>query len=1421
MKKTLLPLVTVAALLAMPIGQAWAAPKPTPPVDNSGGQMNMSASQMAASQPAMDGWDMVQMRTTAAMRAKAARNARAKGKPAQAVAVNNFDPAKGPDYFGTTPNYANSPLPHITWKTTAGSHTAGENVILPLYDPTTRSLLNPLDGTSVIDVCSADSPYQIVAVLGFPGADTPTCANRTVDGGSMRVGIDPINKVPQLDMAKVNISGGIRKFIEPLPSLLAPTPGSKMLNYDKNKADPKTAYIPVATPDKVSYPGTDYYEIGLTDYYQTFSPDLAPTKLRGYYQENDPTLAASRPYYLGPVILATSGTPVRIKFTNHLPTGSGGDLFIPTDTTAMGAGMGPDGVTPYGQNRATLHLHGGLTPWISDGTPHQWTTPVGDDTKYPKGVSVVSVPDMAPVQTVNMDGTKKAANATTDGSLTFYYTNFQNARLMWYHDHAYGLTRLNVYAGEVAGYVLTDPAERGLVDAGTIPGNDAPGGEGIPLIIQDKTFVPDDDASGYFNNGQAPGQLSGQDPTWNTATWGGKGSLWFPHVYMPNQNPYDNSGANAMGRWDYGPWFWPIFGKSAGLQHGEIPNPYATAAMPWEPPMIPGTPSTYTLAKHLATSDVSLVPEAFVDTPVVNGVAYPYLSVDPKAYRFRILNGANDRFFNLQMYCSAADKPNAALGLYKVVDTRPMWASTDPNTMPQNPAAGEVPMVPAVQTDGYPANWPTDGRAGGVPDPAAAAGHFLQIGTESGVLPNVVEVNNSPVGYNYNRRDIVVLNIDVRALTLGPAERADVVYDFSVPKAMGCNNVILYNDAPAPVPAFDPRNDYYTNNPDLTDSGGAPSTLPGYGPNTRTIMQFRISGATAVPFDAAKLQAAIPKLFSQTQHKPITPETRYAAAYPGDPIGTSDAYSRIQDNNLSFVTSTAGQGADLQLVSGGSGYAPKVTITRAPTDTVRAGDPPRVEAQAVPIIGRNGIIAGITVVNPGTLYRVAPTVTVSTPMPSALVPVPVTATAIAVRGTAGTTRNTITGITMTNRGSGYSSGATLIIDAAVDPVTLQPTGFQATGSATVDLNTGAVSAVTLTQSGNGYTTAPNVTISDPLYVGGVKATAIAIVSTKSAKSITVKMEPKAIQELFEMDYGRMNATLGVELPFTNAANQTTLPLGYAEPVTEFMKPSDMGQQIGSTRDGTEIWKITHNGVDSHTIHFHLSDVQLVNRVGWDGAIRPPDDNELGWKESVRMNPLEDAIVAMRPETPPLPFKIGDSIRPIDPSMPIGHPTTFLNPKTGQADVIDTNQPTNLGWEYVWHCHLLGHEENDMMRPVDFAGSPVAPTILGAASAAPGTATVTWQDNGNWTVTNFVVQRADNRDFTGAVQTLSDRGAGVGPLVQPWQGSAGSVSLGGVVPATASSFPDSGLTAGTYYYRVRAESANGFSQWSDSASVTVN
>ena len=84
-------------------------------------------------------------------------------------------------------------------------------------------------------------------------------------------------------------------------------------------------------------------------------------------------------------------------------------------------------------------------------------------------------------------------------------------------------------------------------------------------------------------------------------------------------------------------------------------------------------------------------------------------------------------------------------------------------------------------------------------------------------------------------------NVDKHSLLLAPAERADVIVDFS--KFAG-KTLILYNDAPAAFPARVAGYDYYTGGPDLTP-GGAPTTLPGYGPNTRTIMQVKVAGRHA------------------------------------------------------------------------------------------------------------------------------------------------------------------------------------------------------------------------------------------------------------------------------------------------------------------------------------------------------------------------------------------------------------------------------------------------------------------------------------------------------------------------------------------------------------------------------------------------
>ena len=322
--------------------------------------------------------------------------------------------------------------------------------------------------------------------------------------------------------------------------------------------------------------------------------------------------AVDDPHFLGPVIVATKNTPVRIVFYNLLPTGSDGDLFLPTDSTVMGSGMGPDpdmadpmdegtvmdmvrnpmcGEYPkdydcFKDNRATLHLHGGTSPWISDGTAHQWTTPAGEfaTTAWPKGVDVAQVPDM-----VNNPAVPDCS-AADSGCLSFYYTNQQSARLLFYHDHSWGITRLNVYAGEAAGYLITDATEQKLVAPG---GALASVGIGIPLVIQDRTFVPD------------AAQLAAADPTWDASRWGGYGNFWYHHVYMSAQNPGDPGGMSAYGRWMYGPWFWP----PATPMHGPIANPYYNM----DPLQIrgfthtPGSAMQPRRPRHLAVPDRSVL----------------------------------------------------------------------------------------------------------------------------------------------------------------------------------------------------------------------------------------------------------------------------------------------------------------------------------------------------------------------------------------------------------------------------------------------------------------------------------------------------------------------------------------------------------------------------------------------------------------------------------------------------------------------------------------------------------------------------------------------------------------------------------------------------------------------------------------------
>jgi len=279
--------------------------------------------------------------------------------------------------------------------------------------------------------------------------------------GASVFGILSRSSVSAVTAVTNGVSPAIRKFIVPLRGL-------------------GTGGIPVATPDTTTYPGVDFYKMGVAQHSEWLHPDLPATgtTLWGYYDRGATTGADKRNVHLGGVIVANQNKPVRINVSNDLGTGA---HILPVDYSLMGA--------MDGDRRICTHLHGGFTPWMSDGTPYQTIAP--DNTTL--GASMVDwLPD-------------------NSGALThdLWYPNQQTPRLMWYHDHSLGTTRLNAYAGIASAYLLTGPDEVNFINsANFLQGNPV----GIPLVFQDKIFKAVADQ------------------------WGNPGDLWYPSTY-PNNIP--------------------------------------------------------------------------------------------------------------------------------------------------------------------------------------------------------------------------------------------------------------------------------------------------------------------------------------------------------------------------------------------------------------------------------------------------------------------------------------------------------------------------------------------------------------------------------------------------------------------------------------------------------------------------------------------------------------------------------------------------------------------------------------------------------------------------------------------------------------------------------------------------------------------
>lgn len=236
-----------------------------------------------------------------------------------------------------------------------------------------------------------------------------------------------------------------------------------------------------------------FYHINMRQAKHRFHKSFPATTIWGY-----------NGLYPGPTLEVQKDVPVKVKWVNSLPD----KHLLPLDHTLHGTMDTPD-------VRTVVHLHGANVAADSDGHPEAWYT---RDNKY------------------------TGAKYTRD---VYEYTNHQAGCTMWYHDHAIGITRLNVYSGLAGFYLIRDFLEKRL--------NLPEGPYEIPLLIQDKSFNAD-------------------------------GSLFYPDNATP-----------------------------------PVPNP------------IPSTPSFF-----------------FGNTIVVNGKVWPYLEVEPRKYRFRILNGSNLRGYDLK-----------------------------------------------------------------------------------------------------------------------------------------------------------------------------------------------------------------------------------------------------------------------------------------------------------------------------------------------------------------------------------------------------------------------------------------------------------------------------------------------------------------------------------------------------------------------------------------------------------------------------------------------------------------------------------------------------------------------------------------------------------------------------------------------------
>ena len=335
----------------------------------------------------------------------------------------------------------------------------------------------------------------------------------------------------QLNPAQIPLKPSrIPQFVDPLPHFA----GNRV---DASGGNLIIKYVPV--PGQIAVSTGTRLVSGVVG---PLAPTVGMAKLWGYSISNDGGATFTPAHWPAYTIVAKKGTAVNIEYRNELQGETYASVNLIADQTlhwAAPTGMDMMNMDPYtGPVPVVPHLHGGEVASESDGGPDAWFTP----------------------------GYAITGPSWLNGVDQFYtYPNTQEAATLWYHDHALGATRLNVYAGLAGFYFLKGPDEDNAM---------LPGWSGDDLVQE----VAPVGKTGVFT--LAP-YLPEIEVVFQDRMFDINGQLYYPN--LPT-NPMVHP-------------FW--------------------------------------------------APEFIGDVITVNGKTWPYLSVAPRKYRLRLLNGSNARFYQI------------------------------------------------------------------------------------------------------------------------------------------------------------------------------------------------------------------------------------------------------------------------------------------------------------------------------------------------------------------------------------------------------------------------------------------------------------------------------------------------------------------------------------------------------------------------------------------------------------------------------------------------------------------------------------------------------------------------------------------------------------------------------------------------------